>query len=98
MSLELAVGLSVLSGRILLLNVPPHAVFNSEKHSSQSSGSRRAGLPASNRALRQTRRCLLTGSAFPVARHEVLRRNGEVLAEQSVPLPCCGYCPSRRQT
>jgi hypothetical protein len=32
MSLELAVGLSVLSGRTLLLNVPPHAVFNSEKH------------------------------------------------------------------
>jgi hypothetical protein len=32
MSLELAVGLSVLSGRILLLNLQPHAVFNSEQH------------------------------------------------------------------
>jgi hypothetical protein len=31
MSLELAVGLSVLSNRRLLLNIPPHAIFNSEK-------------------------------------------------------------------
>lgn len=30
MSLELAVGLSVLSNRRLLLNVPPHPIFNSE--------------------------------------------------------------------
>ena len=32
MSLELAVGLSVLSRRTMLLNVPLHALFNSEKH------------------------------------------------------------------
>jgi GDP-fucose protein O-fucosyltransferase len=31
MSLELGVGLSVLSNRRLLLNVPPHPIFNSEK-------------------------------------------------------------------
>lgn len=31
MSLELAVGLCVLSGRRLLLNEPPHAIFNSER-------------------------------------------------------------------
>jgi hypothetical protein len=32
MSLELGVGLSVLSDRRLLLNAPPHPIFNSERH------------------------------------------------------------------